>query len=237
MSNAYTVKQHDLNSEANTQMYIMERFLNSKFFIVLGIVKSVTTGANNEMSYVDIQPMVSDQDGNGNMMEKGVVYNLPVWRLQRGSSAVIMDPVVGDIGMVAVFDKDIRTVRDSRKVSLPASGRNHSLGDGVYLGGILNNAPSQYLRFMDDGIDIVSPLVVNVDAPAVTVNATSSFVVNSPKITLNGPVNQGAGTNKGDFTFAGNITATGEVTGKGVKLSTHVHGGVESGGSNTQGPS
>ncbi len=236
MSNRTTLKPHDLNSDANAQFFIMEKFLNSKTFITLGVVQSVTAAENNGMSYVDVQPLISDQKGNGDVIEKGVVYNIPVWRLQRGGSAVIMDPVIGDIGLLAICDKDTRTVRDSKKPSLPASGRNHSLGDAIYLGGILNNAPTQYLRFLNDGIDIVSPLVVNIDAPAITLNASSSFQVNSPNIVLNGPVSQGAGNNAGDFTFAGNVTATGEVTGKGIKLSTHTHGGVVSGNSNTQGP-
>lgn len=236
MTNKYTVKPHDLNSDANAQFFIMERFLNSKSFIMLGVVTAVRPGQNNEMSFVDLKPLVSDQGAKGNILDSGTVYSAPVWRLQRGSSAVIMDPVVGDIGLMAICDKDIRNAVESRKESLPASGRNHSPGDAIYLGGILNNAPSQYLRFMDDGIDIVSPLVINVDAPVITANASESFVVNAPNITLNGAVSQGAGSNKGDFNFAGNITAIGEITGKGIKLSTHTHGGVQSGSSDTQGP-
>lgn len=236
MTNKYTVKPHDLNSDANAQFFIMERFLNSKSFIMLGVVTAVRQGSNNEMSFVDLQPLLSEQGAQGNTLSSGTVYNAPVWRLQRGSSAVIMDPVVGDIGLMAVCDKDIRNVVNSGKESLPASGRNHNPGDAIYLGGLLNNAPSQYIRFMDDGIDIVSPLVVNLDAPVITANASQSFVVNSPSITLNGAVEQGSGSNKGDFNFAGNITAVGEVTGKGIKLSTHTHGGVQSGNSDTQGP-
>lgn len=40
----------------------------------------------------------------------------------------------------------------------------------------------------------------------------------------------------GDVEVAGDVVAQGEVTGKGVKLSTHTHGGVETGGSNTTKP-
>lgn len=236
MTNKYTVKPHDLNSDANAQFFILEKFLNSKSFIMLGVVTAVKLGQDNEMSFVDLKPLISDQGAQGSLLDSGTIYNAPVWRLQRGSSAVIMDPVVGDIGLMAICDKDIRNAVDSRKESMPASERNHSPGDAIYLGGVLNNLPSQYLRFMDDGIDLVSPLVINVDAPVITANASKSFIVNSPSITLNGPVNQGAGSFAGDFNFAGNITATGEVTGKGIKLSTHTHGGVQSGNSDTQGP-
>jgi phage baseplate assembly protein V len=40
----------------------------------------------------------------------------------------------------------------------------------------------------------------------------------------------------GDVEVAGQITATGDVIGQGISLATHVHGGVEPGGSLTSGP-
>ncbi|MCZ5831955.1 hypothetical protein O5345_06120 [Escherichia coli] len=45
------------------------------------------------------------------MISNSVLYDLPVWRLQRGNSAVIMDPVAGDIGLIAICDKDTSLVR------------------------------------------------------------------------------------------------------------------------------
>lgn len=236
MTNRYTIGPHDLNSEANVQNFIMEKFLNSKAFITLGIVKDVRPSDENEMCFIDAQPMIHDQDGSGNLLERGTVFNIPVWRLQSGASAVIMDPKVGDIGLMLCCDKDSRTVRDSLKPALPASGRNHSLGDAVYLGGLLNMTPIQYLRFKEDGIDIVSPLVVNVSAEMLSLNAESKIALNSPQIELNGNVSQGAGSNQGNVTFQGNLTAAGEITAKGIELSTHVHGGVELGDSTTKEP-
>ena len=40
----------------------------------------------------------------------------------------------------------------------------------------------------------------------------------------------------GDITVNGKVTATGDVKGQGTSLHTHVHSGVQSGGSNTGGP-
>ncbi|WP_233471672.1 hypothetical protein [Enterobacter asburiae] len=47
---------------------------------------------------------------------------------------------------------------------------------------------------------------------------------------------QGSGSFGGNATFGGTITATGEVTGNGIHLSTHKHGGVETGGGQTSTP-
>ncbi|WP_294033077.1 hypothetical protein [uncultured Moraxella sp.] len=66
--------------------------------------------------------------------------------------------------------------------------------------------------------------VGNAVGGAVTVSA-SSVTINAPSITLNG-----------DVSVTGTVVAVGDVVGAGVSLSTHTHGGVESGGKRTSGP-
>ena len=114
--------------------------------------------------------------------------------------------------------------------------RQHSYSDAIYLGGVLNAEPSQYVKFANDGIDIVSPLVVNVNGNTVVVNADDKILLNAPIIEANGQLTQGSGSYAGNATFGGTITATGEVTGKGIHLSTHKHGGVQTGSGNTGTP-
>ncbi|WP_422146126.1 hypothetical protein [Xenorhabdus bovienii] len=102
---------------------------------------------------------------------------------------------------------------------------------------MLNSEPTQYVEFTDNQINIVSPNKINVNAPQVEVTADSSYTVNAPIITLNGAVTQGGGSHGGDAKFGGSIDAKGEVTGNGIDLSSHVHGGVKSGGDSTSKPS
>ncbi|HHK8045318.1 TPA: oxidoreductase, partial [Serratia marcescens] len=149
---------------------------------------------------------------------------------------VIMDPVEGDIGLLLCCDRDITNVRGEKKESLPASLRVHNKSDGIYLGGVLNAEPSQYVKFSNGGIDIVSPLVVLVNGKTVVVNADDKISLNAPIIEANGQLAQGSGSFGGNATFGGAITATGEVTGNGIHLSTHKHGGVETGGGQTSTP-
>ncbi len=236
MTYKFKIRPDDISTDANVQKFIMEKFLSGKAFITLAMVKATYPGNENEMSFVDVQPMIHGSDGTGALIERGVIYNAPVFRLQRGSSAVIMDPVVGDIGWIACCDEDIRTAKKTAAPALPASARSHSYGDAIYMGGILNSGPTQYIKFADDGIDIVSPLVINVNGNIISLNAEAKIALNSPVIEANGELTQGAGSYAGNATFGGNITATGEVQGNGIKLSTHVHGGVESGSSNTGAP-
>ena len=230
------IRPDDINTDANAQRFVMEMFLSGKAFITLAMVKATYPGEDNKMSFVDVQPMVHGTNGSGNLIERGVIFNVPVWRLQRSNSAVIMDPDVGDIGWIACCDEDIRNVKETSSPALPASSRKHSYGDAIYMGGLLNTAPDQYTKYHNGGIDIVSPLKVSVNGSVVEVNAEEKISLNSPIIEANGQLTQGAGTFAGNATFGGTLTATGEITGNGIELSTHVHGGVEQGNDTTSTP-
>lgn len=205
--NLFTNRPQDGGTDANAQAFMMQQMLMSNAFITLAVVDEVS----DDGDIVSVKPMIDGFTGSGDRIPKTIIYGVPVWRLQRGASAVIMTPVAGDIGLIAICDRDISGVKATRESSLPGSNRTHNYADAIYLGGVLNADPSQYVRFANDGIDIVSPLSVNINAPM------ASF--------------------SDDVSIGGELNVIGDVTGAGVKLSTHVHGGVESGGSNTQGPS
>lgn len=68
---------------------------------------------------VDAIPLVTRTDQSGAMIQNSTIFNIPVFRLQRGTSAIIMNPVVGDIGMIAICDRDTTLVRANRKESVP----------------------------------------------------------------------------------------------------------------------
>lgn len=227
----FSFKPQDVNCEANINEFIFNTLMSRYSFVQLVIVNKVKAGP-----LIDVMPLVSGFSADGSRIDNSPVFNVPVWRLQRGPSAVIMDPIEGDIGLMLCCDRDITKVRDEKKESLPASKRVHSKSDGIYLGGVLNAEPSQYVKFSNDGIDIVSPLVVQVNGNTVVVNADEKISLNAPIIEANGQLTQGSGSYAGDAMFGGTITATGEITGSGIKLSTHNHSGVERGSSNTDSP-
>lgn len=232
MDNVFAIRPQDTSSDAGVQAFLFQRMLMSNAFITLAVVTEVDDSGEQ----VSVKPMVEGVTGAGERIPKTEIYGVPVWRLQRGASAVIMPPVVGDIGMIAICDRDISGVKATKDSSLPGSSRTHNYADALYLGGVLNAEPTQYVKFRDDGIDIVSPLSVTMTAPVVEINSDTSLTFNAANIVMNGPVSQGAGSYAGDFEFQGNITALGEVTGKGIKLSDHVHTGVQTGSGNTGKP-
>lgn len=229
---AINMRPDDVASEGNAMSFALRKMIGDYAFIDIVQVMAVTGDT------LTVKSLLHPVTANNEKIDGVSVFQIPYLRLQRGESAVIMDPVAGDIGLMAVCDKDTSNVRATKAESAPASRRQHSSADGVYLTGIasLNGDPSQYVKFSNSGIEVVSPVTVTVSAPTIELNGENQVSINTPAIVLNGAIQQGDGSYGGNATFGGSITAEGEVQGSGINLSTHVHGGVESGGSTTQGP-
>lgn len=111
-------------------------------------------GAVAAAGTVDVLPLVNQVDGRGFPTPQGTVFGIPWWRLQGGTGAVICDPKAGDIGYVVCFDRDSSGVISAKKQGNPGSNRRFNVADGIYVGGCINGAPTQYIAFTDNGITI-----------------------------------------------------------------------------------
>lgn len=204
-------------------------------------VAAVHGGGLAPVGRVDVQPLIQQMDSAGNVMALPVLYGLPYLRWQGGTSAVILDPAVGDIGLVCFADRDVSAVIASGKQSAPGSNRRFSLADGFYMGATLNAEPAQYLQFdPDSGITVNSPKTIteqigtDSNSARVVMNSSGivlsfgghSITINSSGIAISGPV---TGDNTATFDKEGTFNG-------GHTVSAHVHPGVQSGSSNTAQP-
>lgn len=167
-------------SEFNVMYFIIKNLLGRMATATLVQVKNVTNaGEDAQVGFVDILPLVNQQDGNGNQIPHGVIFGVPYMRLQGGANAVILDPQVGDIGMAVFASRDISSVVVNRAAanpqSPPGSWRQYDMADALYIGGFLNGIPTQYVQFNADGITVHSPTKVTIDAPTVKVHATQHW--------------------------------------------------------------
>lgn len=195
---------------------------------IVQVLAVTNSGAVSAVGFVDVQPLVQQIDGAGNTVNLPPVYNVPYLRIQGGTNAVILDPQVGDLGICLFADRDISAVKSTKAMAAPGSNRSSNLSDGLYLGGILNGVPQQYVQFNSSGITVLSPNFVTVKAPNMKLDGVVEV---TGATTFDSTVHvKGAQTN--DTT----ITATGEVQGNGVKLSTHLTSGVTTGSSNSGPP-
>ena len=133
-------------------------------------VKAVHAGQASITGMVDVQPMVHQQDKQGKPYPRQIIHDVPYLRIQGGGSALIIDPKPGDIGFIIISGRDHTHAVTSRQPSPPASFRQFSMQDCVYVGGFLNNGPDQFIQATGQGWRIVTPGTVSIEASKITAN-------------------------------------------------------------------
>ena len=198
--------------EFNNMAFMVQQALGKMQTATLVRIESCTnSGGLSPVGYVDVTPLVNQLDGQGNPTPHVTIYNVPYFRLQGGANGVIIDPQKGDIGVAVFASRDISQVKTTKKQGNPGSHRQYSFADGMYLGGMLNGTPTQYIQFSTAGIRIHSPTRVKIDAPdvlieaqTVEINASTSTTVTTPTFTVNGDA-----VVNGHTTMAGGVAQTG----------------------------
>lgn len=210
----------------NALNFIIQNAVDSVAVAIPVKVVAVNAGGSGSATgYVDVLPLVTYVSGAGEAIQPVTLYHLPYSRLQGGIAAIVIDPVVGDIGLAVFAHSDTSTVtQGTSEPQQPGSKRHHSQSDGFYIGGFLNQAPSCFLELKQDNTAVLT-------APA-------TVTVNSPDITLNGntTVNGDFAVVGGNSTMTGSLTTQGDVVSGGISVQSHIHGGVQGGSSTTSGP-
>ena len=141
-------------------------------------------GGVDPVGFVDVVPLIGQRSADGTITPHGVIHNVPYNRLQGGANAVIIDPQVGDIGIACFSSRDLTSVKNARAAAGPGSLRMYDMSDAMYIGGILNGTPTQYILFDQTGITVLSPTAIKVQAPNVDVTATVEASITAPTIKL-----------------------------------------------------
>lgn len=163
------------------------------------IVKGVQAGGVGVVGYVDVLPLVTNVSGSNEAVQPVTLYHLPYFRLQGGKAAIICDPEINDIGLAVFAQTDTSTVKaGTTEPQQPGSKRRHSMSDGWYIGGFLNQAPSVYVQLTQGNEVIITA------SGGVTING--NMTVNG-KITATGDV-QGGGISLTGHTHPGDSGGT-----------------------------
>lgn len=190
---------------------------------IVRVVACTNSGGLVPVGTVDAQPLVNLMTGERISVPHGVLYKLPYTRIQGGANAVIVDPEPGDLGIAIFASRDISAVKAAKAAANPGSERQFSYADGMYIGGLLNGTPEQYVQLNAAGVKVFSPTAITLEAP--TINLKGDVVQTAGNVTMSQDLDV-AGTITGDVdVFAGNISGK-----------THTHGGVTTGGDDTAVP-
>lgn len=200
----------DGGTEYSRMAYVVKSILGRTATATLVIVKTVTnTGEVEPVGLIDVQPMVAQLDGKGQPTPHGIIHDVPYFRVQGGTNAIIMDPKVGDIGICVFASHDLSAVKENKAPSNPGSRRRFSMADALYIGGVLNGTPENYIRFTSDGEIELKP---------------------ASKVTVTGDLEV-----TGQAKVDGDINSDGDILAGTISLKHHTHSGVTTGGG-TSGP-
>lgn len=172
------------------QLFIIQQLLRGLHTCTLVEVLGVRP-TSGKVGFVDVQPMILETTTDSVVIEQTPVYNVPYLRYQGGSSAVILDPAVGDTGLALFAERDITNVKTTLQAGPAATDRTHSSADGLYIGGVLNADPTQWVKFLPNaaGIDVHTPgPLTGTAGGGMTLNVTGTAnIVSSGAATLQAP--------------------------------------------------
>jgi hypothetical protein len=224
------------NEFATLRFVIRQMLLRVATCMPVKVVACSNAGGVVPVGTVTVQPLINMVAGDGRTFEHKNLFRVPYSRLQGGTNAIILDPEPGDIGLVCFASRDISALKNQEAVDQikagdkngvnPGSARMFDMSDGIYVGAILNGEPEQFVQFNTEGIRIVSPTRVRVEAPTAEVIAETVATIQAPTIELKGNVVH----TDGDISSTGTATVDVDVIGGGKSLKTHVHTGVTPGG-------
>lgn len=231
-------------SQFNALNFLMERILAGQLNTASPvIVVGVSPGAVGPVGTVDVLPLVSQIDASGKGIPPQTIYSVPYSRIQGGIAALIIDPLVGDVGWCVFCQRDISGVQTGASAPVqPGSFRMFDQSDAIYLGGILNKIPEIYLELTQEGVaTLKAPQKIILEAPQVAINASESCTITSPVTNITGQLNTGtdgggAISMNGNISHTGSMTSTGDHVAGGISLDNHVHSGIEPGSGNTDKP-
>lgn len=225
-------------SEFNQLDFVLDQKLQNDVCTTwIGRVDSCKTKGADGSKTIDVTPLTAQATAEGDLLPMVSIPELPHTRLQHGIAAIIINPVPNDIVVMTTCKNDITNIKHDTKDPVPAgSYRKFSQSDSVQVGAIYTKAPTVYIELKQDNtIYVKAPKGYTLETDA-NVAITAAGNIN---IKAGGAVNieAGAGLNvKGVQTNSSTLTANGEITAKGIKMSTHTHGGVKSGDSSTGAP-
>lgn len=162
-----------------------------------------------------IKVLALDITSTGEKLEMKPIPNIPVLNLAGGGFVFSFPVQEGQIGWLICADKDISVFKSVLSLFTPASYRQHQYEDGFFVPDNLNG-------FEVPANEANAVILTSLDGATKITLQNGQAVITASSTVING-----------NLTVNGTITASGDVTGAGISLSTHTHGGVQTGGGST----
>lgn len=163
--------EQSVGGAAQDKFIIQQLISNVHTMIPVEVISvSVPTDTLAPIGRCSVRPLVQQVDGNNNVYGRGEIINVPYLRVQGGKNAVVLDPVVGDVGLCGFCERDISMVKRTGAEAAPNTRRQYSLNDAVYMFTMMSGTPEQFVHFKGSGIDIKSTGDININGLVIKPN-------------------------------------------------------------------
>lgn len=153
-----TLTPPDFATDWDATQFQIEQYLNTlstvklvKVVAVYGADKKTATNVVGAAGYLDVQPLVRQVDGANNSEPHGVIHDIPFMRVSAGDAGIVINPSVGDVGLMACCDRDSSGAVAANGEANPGSGRTFDAADGMYLFTVIGGKPKKFIHATDKG--------------------------------------------------------------------------------------
>ena len=162
---------------AAQDMYIINNLIANIHTMMPVKILSVTVPPDSlaPIGRCEVLPLVQQIDGSNNVYPMGKIINVPYLRVQGGKNAIVIDPQVGDVGLCGFCERDISIVKRTGGLSAPDTRRKYDINSAVYIFTMMSGAPTQYIHFLENGINIkttgdlnINGLIIKADGTLIT---------------------------------------------------------------------
>lgn len=172
-----------------------------------------------------IQPLIMMGTSDGGKVSRAAVPGIPVFRFGGGGFFVAVPIAPGDFGWLKACDRDISLMMQRGGLEdWPNTERLHSFSDAMFF-------PDTLKDWVIDAANAAAMVIQSLDGTVCISVHAGKVVIDAPRVEIAAP----------DIAMTGDVQITGDVAISGGSLthngtdvgSTHKHGGVQSGSSNT----
>ncbi len=196
-----------------------------------------------------VQPMISWVLTDDTSKQRQQLVQIPVMSLGGGGFHINFPLKPGDLGWIYATDRDLSLFKQSLQISTPPTSRMHDFSDSMFI-------PDVFRQYTIAGEDSASMVIQSTDGSTkISISEGSILIAATSKVTVRVPTTEFTGDVNidGNMSVAKNATVTGQTqvnggfaaaggqactlpattTVDGKMVDGHQHGGVQSGGSNT----
>jgi hypothetical protein len=213
--------------------FVLLKFLQS----VDGCLPAVVLAYDPITNRAQVQPQIAQVTTGNEQVARAQVASVPVARWGAGGFLIYFPVSTGDKGWLIANDRDISIFKQTGLKSPPNTNRLHSFEDGWFLpdsafaGVSLADASKCCVQSYDGTTSIT------LGGGVITLTSPTEIVLNTPLLSIAGQIVAGTDSSFDQTaSFNGKITTTDDVVARTISLLNHVHGGVETGGGETDGP-